>query len=213
MSKKPKAAAAKDPGKKGKQKSGQKLAALKPQKDDAKKPGKAAKATAPTTKLKPAKILRAAEIGASQEQFSNRWNPNSEIHDVDLAKLGGLARTGVSIARVPPGKESFLPHAHYCEEEWVYILMGQAKALIGDKEHDVGAGDFIAYPTPQVVHHLRNVGDIDLVYLMGGENAEVEIIDYPTIGKRQMRVGSTRTVFPLDAAEVLTPPKSVKSTK
>ena len=47
---------------------------------------------------------------------------------------------------------------------------------------------------------LRNTGDADLVYLMGGENHAVEVIDYPQLGKTYMLLsrwasGKPRTEF------------------
>jgi uncharacterized cupin superfamily protein len=35
----------------------------------------------------------------------------------------------------------------------------------------------------RTVHHLRNVGESDLVYLMGGERTDVEVSRFPSIGK------------------------------
>ena len=53
-------------------------------------------------------LLRADEIKAQTTQHSHPMNPNSEIHGVLLAKALGLQRIGVNIARIPPGKESFI---------------------------------------------------------------------------------------------------------
>lgn len=41
----------------------------------------------------------------------------------------------------------------------------------------------MGFPTPSVPHHLRNIGDEDLVYLVGGENLEVEVADFPRLKK------------------------------
>jgi len=98
----------------------------------------------------------------------------------------GLKRMGVNFARIPAGKESYVPHAHQREEEWIYILYGQGMALIGDVEVEVGPGDFMAFPAPQVAHHLRNTGFEDLVYLMGGENRDMDIVEFPTLKKRMV---------------------------
>ncbi|MET0154054.1 MAG: hypothetical protein ABW298_15790 [Candidatus Binatia bacterium] len=57
---------------------------------------------------------------------------------------------------------------------------------MGDEEALIGAGDFIAFAAPSLAHVLRNTGDRDLVYLMGGENLPVEVIDYPRLGKAYM---------------------------
>jgi uncharacterized cupin superfamily protein len=43
--------------------------------------------------------------------------PHSEIVGTRLSKLVGLLRTGVTWARVPAGKESFIYHSHYREEK------------------------------------------------------------------------------------------------
>src|SRR5262249_43712630 len=120
-----------------------------------------------------------------------------EITGVMLARSLGLKRVGVSIARLAPGKESFVPHAHHREEEWIYILNGQGRALIDEEEIEVGAGDFMAFPTPSVAHHLVNIGQDDLVYLMGGENLDFEIADFPTLGRRMVRSGGDVTVYDL----------------
>jgi uncharacterized cupin superfamily protein len=115
-------------------------------------------------------LLRAADIQSSTQPVSHPWNSNSEIHGTMLARTLGLARTGVSLARIRPGKESFVYHSHRYEEEWIYILSGKAVAEIDDAEYEVSAGDFMAFPTPSVAHHLRNPFVEDLVYLMGGES-------------------------------------------
>jgi uncharacterized cupin superfamily protein len=106
-------------------------------------------------------------------------------------------RVGVSIAWLPPGKESFAFHAHRYEEEWLFILEGRGLSIMGEEEASIGAGDFIAFPTPSVAHVLRNTGDADLVYLMGGENHPVEVIDYPRLGKTYLLLSRSASGKPL----------------
>ncbi|HWA00890.1 MAG TPA: cupin domain-containing protein [Caulobacterales bacterium] len=158
-------------------------------------------------------VLRARNIGAMQQTFSHPWNPNSQITGVQLSRQLGLKRAGVSIARIAPGKESFVPHAHHREEEWLYILMGEGLALIGEENVRVGAGDFIAFPAPQVTHHLTNVGGEDLVYLMGGEHAKMDVVDFPTLAKRTVRLGDRVTVYDAESGVELSMPKPAKKAK
>lgn len=132
-------------------------------------------------------ILRAEQIAESLQTFSHPWNPKSEISGTYLGRTVGLKRTGVNFIKVPPGKESFVYHSHYREEEWIYILSGCGVAEIDGEEFEVGQGDFMGFPTPSVAHHLRNTGDEDLVYLTGGENLDVEIAEFPRLGKRMLR--------------------------
>jgi len=146
-------------------------------------------------------ILRRDAIKAGENTFSHPWNPQSEITGTHLSGLAGLKRTGVSLVRVPPGKESFAYHAHHREEEWIYILAGRGIALVDGREYELDPGDFIAFPTPSVPHNLRNPNEEDLVYMMGGENLDFEVADFPTLDKRMIRRGSEVEVYKLSDAQ------------
>jgi uncharacterized cupin superfamily protein len=132
-------------------------------------------------------VLHASEIGVREQSFSHPWNPKSQVIGVQLSRALGLKRTAVSIARIPPGKESFVYHSHHHEEEWLYILSGRGVTEIDGQELEVGPGDFMAFPTPSVPHHLKNPFDHDVVYLMGGESREFDIADFPRLGKRMVK--------------------------
>ncbi len=57
------------------------------------------------------------EIAATPEaRIRHPWNPNSEVHMRPLSLEAGLSRVVLTLARVPPGKESFVYHAH--ERAW-----------------------------------------------------------------------------------------------
>ena len=140
-------------------------------------------------------IVRAADIAAHSQEFSHPWNPNSQMHGTQLARSVGLKRTGVNFIRVPAGKESYVYHSHQSEEEWIYVLSGAAIALIDDVEYEVNAGDFIGFPAPSVAHHMRNPGPAELVYLVGGENRETDVVEFPTLRKRMERRGKQMDVF------------------
>jgi uncharacterized cupin superfamily protein len=154
------------------------------------------------TTPKPSPLIRAADRARMPDQsFSHPFNPASEIHGFPLGAAAGLSRVGVNLLRVPPGKESFVLHSHHGEEEFLYILSGRGMARIGDEEHEVGPGDFMGFPTPSVVHHLRNPFDEDLVYLSGGERKPMEVADLPLQNKRMVRVGEAISIYPMTAEE------------
>ena len=140
-------------------------------------------------------LIKADEAADKAVGFSHPWNPNSEIFGTRLSTLAGLSRIGVNLLRVPAGKESFIYHSHYREEEWIYIISGRGIAEIDGEEFEVAAGDFMGFPTPSVAHHLRNPYDEDLVYLVGGERLDVEIADFPRLGKRMLRRGQDVEVY------------------
>jgi uncharacterized cupin superfamily protein len=146
-------------------------------------------------------LLRSREIAEQQATFSHPWNPNSSITGTQISRLVGLKKSGVSLAKIPPGKESFIYHAHEREEEWIYIISGRGIAEIDDEEFEVSAGDFMGFPTPSVAHHLRNPFDEELVYLMGGENLDVEIADFPRLGKRMIRREGNIEIYDISSAK------------
>jgi len=122
-------------------------------------------------------LLTRREIAALPEiPLSHPWNPSSAVH---------LRRLSLSIARVPPGKESFLYHRHERDEEFLLILSGRGLAEIGDVVAEIGPGDFMGFPAPDgPPHHLVNPYAEDLVYLMGGESSGLDVGHFPRIGRR-----------------------------
>lgn len=151
-------------------------------------------------------LLRAADQPKHEEKpFSHPLNPNSSIGGVMLSRLVGMRRCGVSLARVAPGKESFAYHSHQREEEWIYILSGRGVAEIDGQEHEVGPGDFMGFPAPSVAHHLRNPFAEELVYLMGGESLDVEVAEFPRLGKRMVRCGEKIELYDLADAKPFAP--------
>jgi uncharacterized cupin superfamily protein len=153
-------------------------------------------------------LVKADEVAEKAGSFSHPWNPNSELIGTRLSTLVGLSRTGVSLIRIPAGKESFIYHSHQREEEWIYIISGRGVAEIDDEEFEVAAGDFMGFPTPSVAHHLRNPYDEELVYLVGGENLDVEIADFPRLGKRMLRRGQDVEIYDTFDAQGFGTPES-----
>src|SRR5690606_23377349 len=143
-------------------------------------------------------LLRAEDIAARSQTFSHPWNPSSELTGYQLAKATGLRRTGVSLARMAPGKESFVYHSHWNEEEWIYILSGRGMARIDGAEYEVKAGDFMEFQSPGDAHHLRNPFQGGLDYLMGGENLPMDIADFPDLNKRMIRHAKGVEIYNLD---------------
>jgi len=132
------------------------------------------------------------------------FNPGSEMRMVPLGGPTGLKRIGVNLIRIPPGKESFIPHAHSIEEEFVFVLEGAGEVVLDGVAHPIGPGDFVGFPIDGVVHSVVSRGPGDLVYLTAGTNGPVEVADMPSIGKTTVFRGGTITLYGRDGAETLT---------
>jgi uncharacterized cupin superfamily protein len=130
----------------------------------------------------------AAEIAATDEyDIGHPLNPNAQVYVHQLGPLAGLKRTGLSLGRIPPGKESFAYHAHQVEEEFVYVLSGRGRAEVNGVFYEIGPGDFLGFPAPGCAHQLSNPYDIDLVYLMGSERSPIDVAEFPRHGLRVVR--------------------------
>jgi quercetin 2,3-dioxygenase len=153
----------------------------------------------PETPPTPRVLVRAAERGP-EGAHGHPYNPRSELHGWMLSRAAGLARVAVNLAWLPPGKEAAIYHRHWREEEWVHFLEGRAVVELDDTEHELGAGDFVAFP-PGVAHHVRNASATEpLRFLVGGEVIpDVEVADFPRLERRMVRLGSRVAVYPMAA--------------
>jgi uncharacterized cupin superfamily protein len=116
-----------------------------------------------------------------------------------LSRAAGMRRVAVNLVFIPPGKESAVFHVHHREEEWVHVLEGRGTVELDDGVHALGPGDFVAFP-PGAGHLVSNTGSERLLLLEGGEIIpDVEVADFPRLGRRLVRYGSRFAVYPLDA--------------
>jgi uncharacterized cupin superfamily protein len=115
--------------------------------------------------------------------LSHPLNERSEIFMTRLSDPTGLTHLGVSLARVPPGKESFALHVHSVQEEWIFVLAGRGHVRFDDTEVAVGVGDFVGFPPNGPAHVVRNTSDTDLVYLQGGDRRAGDRGRFPDLGR------------------------------
>jgi uncharacterized cupin superfamily protein len=132
------------------------------------------------------------------------FNAASEMQLLPLGRATGMKRLGVNLIRIPPGKESFIPHSHAVQEEFVFVLEGAGEAILDGVAHALGPGDFVGFPTDGVVHSIASKGPGDLVYLTGGEGGSVEVAEMPTIGKTTIFRSGRMTLVGQDGIEELT---------
>lgn len=132
----------------------------------------------------PTHLIRTGEIDWSQAfRMRHPFNDASEMRMARLGDRTGMRRVISNLIRIPPGKESWIPHAHSAEEEMAFILEGTGEVVLDGARHAIGPGDFLGFPTDGVVHSIVNTGTGPLTYLTVGERSAVEVADMPSIGK------------------------------
>lgn len=129
-------------------------------------------------------LVRTSQLGPGDAvAISHPYNDDSELYLTRLSDPTGLTHLGISLARVPPGRESFALHAHTIQEEWIYVVSGRGHVRLDDKEVPIEAGDFLGFPAGGPAHLVRNTSDADLVYLQGGDRREGDRGWFPELGK------------------------------
>lgn len=133
-------------------------------------------------------IVTAEEIEAMEGLSKTHFlNPNAKRINKSLGDLTGLTGIGFHIIEVQPGHETTEYHVHHHEDECVYILSGEATAIIGDQSFPVKAGDFIGYRRGGLAHAISNTGTQVLRCVVVGERLHHDVGDYPHRGKRIYR--------------------------
>ncbi len=98
-----------------------------------------------------------------------------------LGDLFGLDQFGVNLTELPPGVHSSLRHWHSHEDEFVYILEGEATLITDAGEEVLRPGDCAGFKAGVADgHHLVNRTDRPVRYLeVGSRRIEVDRVVYP----------------------------------
>lgn len=98
-------------------------------------------------------------------------------------KLGdhfAINNFGVNLTRLAPGSASALLHRHSKQDEFVYILEGEATLLMDDAEFNLKPGDCVGFPAGAgVAHQLLNRSNLDVLYLEVGDRSRGDEVEYP----------------------------------
>ena len=118
----------------------------------------------------------------------------------------GLTQLGASYFEVKPGEAAFPLHAHYLEDEIIYVIAGEGTYRFGDDRHAVKAGDFVAAPAgrAEMAHQLVNTGAETLKYLCISTLPETNVVELPELGVLRIHSrkagGPASSEYPLPTA-------------
>jgi uncharacterized cupin superfamily protein len=108
-----------------------------------------------------------------------------------LGNEGGLTQFGVNLCRLEPGSGSSIRHWHDNEDEFVFMLSGEAILIENEGETVLKPGDAAAFKAGVPNGHcLVNRGTVDAVFLEVGTRAQEEIVDYPDVDLRAVKDAS-----------------------
>ena len=97
-----------------------------------------------------------------------------------LGDIFGLTNFGVNLTRLAPGGHSALRHAHGGQDEFVYVLEGEAVLITDAGETALTAGMCAGFKAGTGdAHHLVNRSKKDVVFLEVGDRSAGDTVSYP----------------------------------
>lgn len=97
-----------------------------------------------------------------------------------LGDLFGLTNFGVNLTTLAPGGQSALRHAHGKQDEFVYILEGEAVLITDAGETVLKAGMCAGFKAGTgAAHHIVNRTKKDVVFLEVGDRSAGDTVSYP----------------------------------
>jgi len=106
-----------------------------------------------------------------------------------LGDIVGLSQFGVNLVTLEPGAWSSQRHWHEKEDEFVYIISGEATLVTEQGEETLGPGMFAGFPAGESnAHRLANHSDGPVVYLEIGTRTPDERAYYPDVEMKAHKV-------------------------
>jgi uncharacterized cupin superfamily protein len=97
-----------------------------------------------------------------------------------LGNVANLKNFGVNLVKLEPGSRSALRHWHTKQDEFIYILEGEATLVTNTGEEILKSGMAAGFPAGEADgHHLLNLSNADVVYLEIGDRTSQDTVDYP----------------------------------
>jgi uncharacterized cupin superfamily protein len=96
-----------------------------------------------------------------------------------LGELFGLRNFGVNLTRLAPGAASSLHHRHSRQDEFIYVIEGDAVLFTDTGETILRPGMVAGFAAGGTAHHLENRSARDCVFLEIGDRTPGDEVRYP----------------------------------
>ncbi len=105
---------------------------------------------------------------------------------------GGLTQFGAYLETLQPGSRSSERHWHEEEDEFLYVVSGEATVIEDDGAHVLQPGDAACWPAGRPnAHQVVNRSDAPCSYLIVGTRVTHDVCPYPDAGRVLHTEGET----------------------
>src|SRR5262245_7654792 len=98
------------------------------------------------------------------------------------SQVGGLTQCGAYIETLQPGSRTVERHWHEAEDEFLYLVSGEATVIEDDGDHVLHPGDAACWPAGAANgHQVLNRSNAPCTYLIVGTRAPRDVVHYPDL--------------------------------
>ncbi len=114
------------------------------------------------------------------------------VTTLHLSDAGGLTQFGAYVQTIDPGAVTSHRHWHTAEDEFLYVLDGQATVVDDDGPHVLGPGAAACWRHGDPNgHHVKNLTDRPLRIVIAGSRAARDVCHYVDGNWRQVNADTT----------------------
>jgi uncharacterized cupin superfamily protein len=122
--------------------------------------------------------------------FEPEFEPDAEVgagffhRRARLGRAAGSERLGASLFELPPGTAPFPYHAHYGNEELLFVLRGRPSLRTPEGWRELEEGEVVSFPRGERgAHQVANFGDAPARVLIVSEMNGPDVVQYPDSSK------------------------------
>jgi uncharacterized cupin superfamily protein len=122
-----------------------------------------------------------APVEHATEEDAQMYGASESVH---LSDAGGLTQFGAYVHTLQPGSRSSERHWHEQEDEFLYMLSGEATVIEEDGPHVLHPGDAACWPAGVAnAHQVVNRSGVSCSYLIFGTRMARDVVHYPEAGR------------------------------
>jgi uncharacterized cupin superfamily protein len=122
-----------------------------------------------------------APVVHADEEDTQYYGPSEWLH---LSDEGGLTQFVAHVQTLQPGSRSSDRHWHEEEDEFLYMLSGEATVIEEDGAHLLHPGDAACWPAGTAnAHQVVNRSGAPCTFLIFGTRMAHDVVHYPDVGK------------------------------
>jgi uncharacterized cupin superfamily protein len=106
------------------------------------------------------------------------------VERLRISDAGGLTQFGAYVQTLEPGARSSDRHWHEEEDEFLYVISGEATVVEEDGAHTLCPGDAACWPAGVAnAHQVVNRSGAPCTYLIFGTRMARDVVHYPDTGR------------------------------